>query len=147
MYREIRTGSGAYDYLYAYDQGGNRLRKVDALADRWVEYTYDVSAGVDYGTFNNRLMEERAFDTAGPPSEPGDPGTLLSRTWYYYNCGGNVTRVVRNEAGSNVYTATRMEYAKNGRTVTYVLGETWEWNGQSSCPSSASYAVSYAREF
>ncbi len=33
------------------------------------------------------------------------------------HCGGNVTRVVRNEAGSNVYTATRMEYAKNGRTV------------------------------
>ncbi len=143
LYREIRTGDGAYDYLYAYDQGGNRLRKVDALNDRWVEYTYDVSAGVDYGTFNNRLMEAREYDASGPPSEP-EP--LLSQVWYYYNCGGNVTRVVRNEAGSNVYTATRMEYAKNGRTVTYVLGESWEWSGNpSGCP--IEYAVSYAREF
>jgi RHS repeat-associated protein len=48
--------------------------------------------------------------------------------------------------GSNKYTATRFEYAKNGETVTYVLGEQWCWDGNpENCPTY--YTVTYAREF
>ena len=45
------------------------------------------------------------------------------------------------------YTATRFGYAKNGATVTYVLGERWCWDGDSACEQGGSYTVTYAREF
>ena len=47
--------------------------------------------------------------------------------------------------GSNQYTATRFEYAKNGKTVSYVMGESWCWDQVATCPTF--YAVTYAREF
>ena len=44
------------------------------------------------------------------------------------------------------YTATRFEYAKNGQTVTYVLGEEWCSDGNpANCPTN--YKVLWAREF
>jgi len=45
------------------------------------------------------------------------------------------------------YNATRFEYAKNGETVTYVIGEQWCWNGVSGCEALGSYQVTWAREF
>jgi len=77
-------------------------------------------------------MKYETWDTGGTAS------TLLSTTYYYYNDVGNVTRVVTNAAGSDVYNATLFGYAKNQATVSFVVGETW---------SSTTYAVSYAREF
>jgi hypothetical protein len=59
---------------------------------------------------------------------------------------GNVTRVVRHEEGTEEYTAHRIDYGINGEVVLYVLGESWEWDGEAeNCPTD--YAVSYAREF
>jgi len=43
------------------------------------------------------------------------------------------------------YTATRFEYAKNGATVTYVLGEQWCLADGASCPEN--YKILWAREF
>ena len=60
--------------------------------------------------------------------------------------------------GTNQYTATRFEYAKNGETVTYALGEQWCWDPWSSCQQecdgvwpdtdcTANYTVNCVREF
>jgi len=47
--------------------------------------------------------------------------------------------------GTNQYTGTRFEYAKNGETVTYALGEQWCWDPEvGGCPTN--YTVTYARE-
>ncbi len=80
------------------------------------------------------------------PMAPGFGGplpTLLSTTYYYYNEEGNVTRIVTNENGTNQYQATRLGYARNGRAVTYALGETWDYNGT----FITSHTITYAREF
>ena len=45
--------------------------------------------------------------------------------------------------GDPLFTATRFDYAKNGRTVTYVLGEEWEENRLGNLYRT----VTYAREF
>jgi RHS repeat-associated protein len=64
--------------------------------------------------------------------------------------GGGMSMLTGGGAGcatdQTKYTATRFEYAKNGETVTYVLGEQWCWDGNpANCPTS--YTVTYAREF
>ncbi len=74
----------------------------------------------------------------------GETETLLSTTRYYSSLEGNVTRVATNPAGTNQYEAVWLHYASNGRTVTFVLGETWNW-AVAGCPSS--YDVTFAREF
>ena len=57
--------------------------------------------------------------------------------------------------GTKQYTATRFEYAKNGETVTYVLGEQWCWDSVTTTQSCTqpplsdptnSYKVLWARE-
>jgi len=46
------------------------------------------------------------------------------------HCGGGVC-----PTGSNKYTATRFEYAKNDETFSFVMGEQWSWDGVSvRCP-------------
>ena len=53
---------------------------------------------------------------------------------------------MEGDRSGNLCTATRFEYAKNGRTVTYVIGEEWQWDGDpDNCPSA--YLRTYAREF
>jgi len=46
--------------------------------------------------------------------------------------------------GGSQYTAVRLGYANNGRTVTFAHGETW--TGSSGCPTS-DYQIPWAREF
>ncbi len=159
-----------YDYTYEYDVGGNRTLKVEYknLFTSFEErYVYDIDDPVTYGSDNNRLMKMERYhiDTSGGSSSssfggptPGGAGggplaagggggpTLLSTTYYYYSNEGNVTRVVTNQAGTDQYSATRFVYALNGRAVTFVTGETWDWNGNPSfCPTL--YDITYAREF
>jgi hypothetical protein len=53
---------------------------------------------------------------------------------------------VTNGVTTDGYTAHRLEYGVNGEVVLYVMGESWEWDGEpENCPTD--YAVSYAREF
>jgi RHS repeat-associated protein len=77
----------------------------------------------------------------------GEASSLLATTWYYYNASGNPTRIVTKPEASTQYSATRLGYAKNGETVTYVLGETWEADGADpdNCPEN--YDITFAREF
>jgi YD repeat-containing protein len=110
----------AYDWSYGYDQAGNRTKKIDNLGDREWVYVYDTSAPGTYGRNNNRLMEVEEYDTSG--NQP----VLEFVSWYSYSEAGNVTRVVRDEVGTEVYTAHRIDYGKNGEAVLYVLGESWE---------------------
>lgn len=144
LIHEVRQADPAteYDVAYTYDQGGNRLVKIDALNQRRVEYHYDLEDPGTYASRNNRLMYSETFDTSGQSS------MWLGSTYYYYNESGNVTRVVDEDAVNfGSFAATRLEYAKNGATVTYVLGETWDVDGPDpdTCPDN--YTITFAREF
>jgi len=156
---ETRVGEGEYDLTYAYDQGGNRLTKIDALNDRLTEYHYDIEDPDLYGSNNNRLMYYDLFDTSGQSS------TLLSTTVYYYNASGNAERIVteshvatqaRVHEGDvstfrrldvSTFSSTRLVYARNGSAVSFVMGETWDPDGPDadSCPDN--YTVTFAKEF
>jgi YD repeat-containing protein len=119
LIREERSAPHAYDWSYEYDQAGNRTKKVDNLGDREWVYVYDTSDPGTYGSNNNRLMEVEEYDTSG--NQP----VLEFVSWYFYSAAGNVTRVVRNEVGTEVYTAHRIDYGINGEVVLYVMGESW----------------------
>jgi RHS repeat-associated protein len=138
---EVRTGSNSpYTRTYQYDQGGNRTKKIDVTAQIEVTYHYDLEDPPGYDSKNNRLMSYDTVSTAGGQSTP------VSTTWYWYNVAGNPTRIVTKPVASPTYTATRLEYAKNAQAVSYVLGETWLWDGQAGhCPTNCT--VTYAREF
>jgi RHS repeat-associated protein len=155
--RDDNDNPGAsYNLTYEYDQGGNRTKKIDtrgAFDIVEVTYTYDYEDPLTYGSDNNRLEKyttcRRMGEMMGPmgPMAPGGGGggpcTPLSTTYYYYNEVGNVTNVVTDKAnpliGEPRYQATRLEYAANGRAVTYALGETWGNEQQ--------HEITYAREF
>ena len=122
-------------------QTSGPTRKTNHHKDVEVIYHYGLEEPSEYGSENNRLMFYETFDTTGGAHD------LISTTYYYYNEVGNVARVVEHPAGTEDYTAARMVYALNGNTVTYVMGETWQWNGQGDCPNEGTYAITYAREF
>jgi RHS repeat-associated protein len=137
---EKRTGSSPYDFSYAYDLGGNRTTKTNNLSGEQTRYTYDVSNIVAYGSANNRLMKAETFAAAGAT-------VPLSSTFYYYNCSGNPDHIVTHPSGTDVYTATRFGYADDEQTAAYVVGETWRWDGASSCEVPESFQIDYGREF
>jgi RHS repeat-associated protein len=130
-----------YNLEYLYDQGGNRTKKIDQQNAIEVQYHYDLEDPALYASANNRLMYFETLDVSGESS------TLLATTWYYYNASGNPTRIVSKPEASVQYSATRLAYAKNGETVTYVVGETWEADGADpdNCPEN--YDITFAREF
>jgi len=78
--------------------------------------------------------------------------TLVATKWYYYNDDGNVTRVVTAEGtvlgppNVHAYSAVRMAYAKNQRTVAYAVGETWKWNGEP-LAEPTNYVITYAYQY
>jgi YD repeat-containing protein len=109
----------AYDWSYECDQAGNRTKKIDNLGDRGWVYVYDTSDPGETYPNNNRLIEVEEYDTSG--NQP----VLEFVSWYFYSAAGNVTRVVRHEEGTEVYTAHRIDYGKNGEVVLYVLAESW----------------------
>ncbi|MHC4697710.1 MAG: RHS repeat domain-containing protein, partial [Planctomycetota bacterium] len=83
---------------YEYDPGGNRTLTVDVAENRHLEYHYDVNLDPEenpYDSDNNRLMYHEVFESS--------TYTHLSTTYYEYNASGNVTRVVSNDVGSNIY--------------------------------------------
>jgi RHS repeat-associated protein len=128
--REVRIGQSPYDLTYTHDQLGNRLTKVDALANRTTTYTYDVSDPLFYGSKNNRLVKFTISQTGGP---------LLETVWYAYDANGNVTRKIRNPAGTNSYTAALLVY-NSSKQVEYVIGEQWSGSGDCQTLYSRTYA-------
>jgi RHS repeat-associated protein len=128
---EVRTGQSPYDLTYTYDQLGNRLTKVDALANRTTAYTYDVSDPLFYGSKNNRLVKFTVSPTGGP---------VIETVWYAFDAEGNVTRKIRLSIENNIYTATLLVY-NSSKQVEYVIGEAWT---STSCPS---YTRTYAWRF
>ena len=55
----------------------------------------------------------------------------------------NIKQIITEENGSDIYTSTRLVYARNGRTVSYIIGETCDETDS----KNPVYAFSYAREF
>ena len=71
----------------------------------------------------------------------------LSKTWYYYNANGNVTRIVSGPPDPQLedpMTATRFDYAENQRAVAFIVGEAWQYSGQAGVGTSE---ITFAREF
>ena len=132
---EVRTGTDPYDYSYKYDQGGNRTKKWIG-DDEYVNYYYDINISSYVGSDNNRLMYFEEHNNRTSP-------TLQSTTWYYYNASGNIKQIITQENGSDVYTSTRLVYARNGQAVSYIIGEKCDKTD----PENPVYAFSFAREF
>jgi RHS repeat-associated protein len=59
----------------------------------------------------------------------------------------NVSRVVTKPEASATYESVFFEYARNGRTVTHVVGEQWQWDGAASCVPAIDYGRTFASEF
>ena len=59
--------------------------------------------------------------------------------------GGGLGCGIGSEA--KMYKATRFEYALNGATVTFALGEEWCLEDGQACEESGSYKVTWAKEF
>ncbi|MCK6466503.1 MAG: hypothetical protein L6Q93_16895, partial [Phycisphaerae bacterium] len=57
--------SPEYDLEYVYEQAGNRLYKIDHLAELQTHYVYDVDDVPEYGSDNNRLQYYTVWDTGG----------------------------------------------------------------------------------
>ena len=104
LIQETRDDSGAtgvspveYDIAYGYDEGGNRVGKVDVLGDRTTTYTYDVdvSGATDGYQHNNRLLYQQTVDNSTQFIE--------QKRWYQYGSTGNLFRMVQ-EAGALSYT-------------------------------------------
>lgn len=109
------------------------------MTGREVRYAYDWSSPGLSSSNNNRLLSSQEVLTAAP-------NTIYSTTWYTYNCAGNVERVVTQSTGSAPYSSTRFSYAKNQRSVSFALAETWEPDGNSDGQVD-NYAVQWLREF
>jgi len=172
--RTSSFGDPTYDFRYEYDQGGNRTVKVGSaspLPEKRYDYIYDKSSDPNHeaslydSTANNRLMrvDRHSGDTVGSRVEHVDD--------YFYNHSGNVTRIVSHDVALNggifnmaamggggmmgpigggdpedYYTAVRFVYAKNGRTVTFAIGEHWYWDGTPETPPTG-YGVDWGREY
>jgi RHS repeat-associated protein len=167
---------------WLYGSNNNRLMKavtLDAdgatLSTTW--YYYKDSAGNDYCGNVHRIVSD---PSSGGGMQPQymmaggggtESGTAVSAVDEFpvdgvttespvdgdgLDGGGGMSMLTGGGAGcptgSNKYTATRFEYAKNGATVTYVMGESWCWNEVSTqtCPytdPTTNYQVLWAREF
>ncbi len=136
-----------WHYEYEYDNGGNRTwtRSLTFGDEREIEYHYDINDVAGYGTANNRLEYYDVFDTSGKST------TLMESVYYYYNDFGSVTRIVSEKADPQPgepahYSSTWFGYARNGQTVSYAVGETWNWNGVRG-HDPTNYTIVFAREF
>ena len=153
--QEVRVGTTPYNISYTYDKGGNRKKKIESHLQRETWYFYDVDPGADHSDYrskDNRLEYYTVFDTS-QAGLLGEPGALVSTTWYYYQydelggSSGNVERIVTKPATgpqANTLTAVRFGYARNARTATYVISETWTYGA--TCPND-NYAIIFAKEF
>jgi hypothetical protein len=64
--RYDRDPANQYHITYEYDQGGNRTRKIESTGGcNRIEtvYTYDVDDPDYYGSFTNRLMFYKTYET------------------------------------------------------------------------------------
>ena len=136
-----------------YETKANRLMTVE----RWrVDISFGESASFEDSTLSGgdpALPGGGPMAAGGPGGGPTEIETLISTQYYFYDRfvtedHGNVHRVVTEIENpgptEKKYSATRFEYALNGRAVTFALGEEWDWSGIG-CPTD--YDITFAREF
>jgi len=127
---------------YYYTLGGNVSRVVTREEEIVLPESMSMMSGGTVGT---------TVDDSLSPLPGSDEPTAEGGSEGWGEGGGVAASTVPPSActgASKQYTATRFAYAKNGETVTFVLGEQWCWDGVSTCPTGpTNYAVTYAREF
>lgn len=95
-----------FDLTYTYDELGNRLTKTDGVASPDIVTTYhydtDASPPFTWTTRNNRLMFYEVMQ--------GE--TLLEKTWYAYNRGGQAKMIVNQypQVDEDVYHVRMLQY-------------------------------------
>jgi len=124
------------------------------LSKTYYVYAYDSTderrAGKSDGNVT-RIITEHVGESAASGAEGGQRGlrggdrpTFKSREG---ERGTVVPTVAQGESdcasGQTKYTAVRLGYASNGRTVTFVHDESWCWD--QGCPTD--YAITWGREF
>ena len=122
LIREQRSDSGAtsvapvnFDVEYTYDQGGNRLSKIENHTGLTTTYTYDVqiAGSADGHQHNNRLLFQETLD---------EYDVAVERRWYHYGPNGNIERLVREESGSSNKEIFWFYYNTTGRLWLSVWG-------------------------
>ena len=86
LIREVRTGNGAFDMAYTYDQLGNRLTKTardgSGVITKLTEYAYDVTApDENFPTHNNRLLKYLEYVPDEGPALGGTPAFVHTRAY------------------------------------------------------------------
>jgi RHS repeat-associated protein len=118
-----------YDLTYVYDAGGNRLKKLLRNAAQtqtieYVEYTYDVH-DPNAPSRANRLLRYDVFEAPNGP--------LLRDVRYEYDADGNVSRIIRHEAGSPEERVTSLIY-RDHTLLWITVEEVWTMGEtQSTC--------------
>lgn len=116
-------GTHEYNFIYEYDQAGNRTRKTDGFTGVTTDYVYDISDPELYGSQGNRLMYSVTYQDI--------PEDVIEERWYTYNIVGNANHVIRriegdvDEFGAQWYRGTRLFYAKNGH-LWIARSERWQ---------------------
>ncbi|MBU0639552.1 MAG: RHS repeat-associated core domain-containing protein [Planctomycetes bacterium] len=163
-----------YDYVYEYDQLGNRRRKVDVLNQLYTIYTYDTDFAdpddLPYPTRNNRLLRYMVYDGdpgagAGPPlphMEPLDgpvspqgepqidpwtnpPDVVIRTVWYTYWDKGQVANITVRDAVDRFKRYDLAFYYNGNRTLWMAVHD--EWQVDEAGVVADSYAITAAREF
>ena len=145
MKAETRDGDGSTvaTTWYYYTAAGNvRWIVSDPPAGGGVQQQYMMGGGGGGGEGEDPLVEAEVAE-----GEATEPASLQTTD----GSGGGMSMLTGGGGGcvgTTKYTATRFEYAKNGQTVTYVLGEEWCWDrNPEHCPDPGTYKVLWAREF
>ena len=152
--------------MYEYDVNGNELKYGTAnnRLMKIVRTRFDTDPGQQSSSFGeptggDLLATGGGGVTAAAPGRGGFPppetSTKLWTKYYFYSSngdvledGGTIERIVTKDEVGNHYTAIRLGYGTNERTVTHVLGEKWDWSDTDPDPAPPSnYTVTFARQF
>jgi hypothetical protein len=129
-------------------ESGTAVSAVDEFPVDGVTTEWPVDGdGLDGGGGGGGEGEDPLVEAEVAEGEATEPASLQTTD----GSGGGMSMLTGGGGGcvgTTKYTATRFEYAKNGQTVTYVLGEEWCWDrNPEHCPDPGTYKVLWAREF
>ena len=139
----VDSTTTVYDITYEYDELGNRMEKLDDVADIKTCYVYDTNWNPDsgengewdsglcfepddpeYDTRNNRLLEYREYE------DDGQGGwDELRRVRYVYYETGHVANITIKDVGDDFYYDLALYYTSDGK-LWRVLWDKWKVSGE-----------------
>lgn len=118
-----------YDFVYEYDQLGNRLTKADNLNYRVTAYDYDVQHEIDeegweFPTHHNRLLSYQVWQY---DSGWEDPQLLRTVKYTYWSTGTCSNILLKDEYIEGVTPGTESDYDWYHDIAMYYTTNDWLW--------------------